>query len=231
MSSGPSEPVPSREAFGSGDAVDPEPELLWGTPIHVVSWIALPALIVIIGVLAGTVLLRRVHGEFGPLGWIQLVAATVFVAVGVVLAWAGFLAYSRITVTDTTRFLKVSVIGVAILSSALVVTGVFDGSSPQVLAGVFAMAGLWGSTTRFPSEPGPFHALRLLVYRVVFAAAVVLLVSAVTAGVLALIDGDLPGKLASTYLGAGINYGVVAIVGGVVAARRLSVARRHDAAQ
>jgi len=121
MTSGPSEPVPPRETFGSDDAVDPEAELLWGTPIRVVSWIALPALIVIIGVLAGTFLLQRVYGEFGLLGWIQLAAATVFVAVGVVLAWAGFLAYSRITVTDTTRFLKVSVIGVAILSSALVV--------------------------------------------------------------------------------------------------------------
>ena len=231
MNSGPSEPLPPREAFGSDDAVDPEAELLWGTPIRIVSWIALPALIVILGVLAGTFLLRRVYGEFGLLGWVQLVAAAMFVIVGVVLAWTGYLAYSRITVAGTTRFLKVSVIGVAILSSALVVTGVFEGSNPQVLAGVFAMAGLWGSTTRFPSDPIPFHALRLLAYRVVFAVAAVMLVSAVIAGVLALIDGDLPGKLASTYLGAAIIYGVVAIVGGVVTANRLSAARRHDAAQ
>lgn len=229
MSSGPSEPVQPRETNGSDDAVDPEAELLWGTPIRIASWIALPALIVILGALAGTFLLRRVYGEFGLLGWIQLAAAAMFVIVGVVLAWAGYLAYSRITVADTTRFLKVSVTGVAILSSALVMTGVFGGSNPQVLAGVFAMAGLWGSTTQFPSDPIPFRALRLLVYRVAFAVAAVLLVSAVIAGVLALIDGDLPGRLASTYLGAGINYGVIAIIGGVITARRLSAASRHDA--
>ena len=231
MSSSPGEPAPSEETIGSDDAVGSEGEQLWGTPIRVVSWIALPALIVILGVLAGTFLLRRVYGEFGLLGWIQLAEAAVFVIVGGVLACVGYLAYSRITVADTTRFLKVSMIGVAVLSSALIVTGVFDGSNPQVLAGVFAMAGLWGSTTRFPSDPIQFHVLRLLVYRVVFAVAVVLLVSAVFAGVLALIDGDVPGKLASKYLGAGINYAVVAIVGGVVTARRLSAVRRHDAPQ
>ena len=229
MSSGPSEPVQPRQTNGSDDAIDPEAELLKGTPIRIVSWIALPALIVILGVLAGVSLLRGVYGEFGLLRWTQLAAAAMFVIVGVVLAWVGYLAYSRITVADTTRFLKVSVIGVAILSSALVVTGVFGGSNVQVLAGVFAMAGLWGSTTRFPSDPIPFRALRLLVYRVAFAVAAVLLAGAVIAGVLALFDGDLPDRLASTYLGAGINYGVISIIGGVITARRLSAASRHDA--
>ena len=230
MNSGSSEPVPPREGFGSDDAVDPEAELLGGTPIRFVSWIALPTLIVILGVLAGTSVLRRVQGDFGLLGWIQIAAAAMFVIVGVVLAWAGYLAYCRITVADTARFLKVSVIGVAVLSSALVVTGVFGGSNPQVLAGVFAMAGLWGSTTRFPSDPIPFQALRLLVHRVVFAVAAVLLVSAVIAGARALVDGDPPRRLASTYLGAGINYGVIAIVGYVIAARQLSAAGWPDAA-
>jgi hypothetical protein len=152
-----------------------------------------------------------------------------FVIVGVVLAWVGYLAYSRITVADTTRFLKVSVIGVALLCSALVVAGVFGGSTVQVLAGVFVMAGLWGSTTRFPSDPIPFRALRLLIYRVAFVVAAVLLASAVIAGVLALVDRDLPDGLVSTYLGAGINYGVIAIIGGVISTRRLSAASRHDA--
>jgi hypothetical protein len=229
MSSGPSEPVQPRQTNGSDDAIDPEAELLRGTPIRIASWIALPALIVILGVLAGTFLLRGVHSEFGLLRWTQLAAAAMFVIVGVVLAWVGYLAYSRITVADTTRFLKVSVIGVAILCSALVVAGVFGGSTVQVLAGVFVMAGLWGSTTRFPSDPIPFRALRLLIYRVAFVVAAVLLASAVIAGVLALVDRDLPDGLVSTYLGAGINYGVIAIIGGVISTRRLSAASRHDA--
>jgi hypothetical protein len=229
MSSGPSEPVQPRQTNGSDDAIDPEAELLTGTPISVVSWLVFPALIVILGVVAGTLLLRGVYGEFGLLNWTQLASAAMFVIVGVVLAWVGYLAYSRITVTDTTRFLKVSVIGVAILCSALVVTGVFGGSNVQVLAGLFAMAGLWGSITRFPSDPIPFRALRLRVYRVAFAVAVVLLASAVIAGVLALADRDLPDGLVSTYLGAGVSYGVIAIIGGVISARRLSAASRHDA--
>ena len=200
-----------------------------GTLIRIASWIALPALIPILGVLAGNFLPRSAYGEFGLLGWTQLAAAAMFVIVGVVSAWAGYLAHSRITVADTTRFLKVSVIGVAILFSALVMTGVFGGSNLQVFAGVFAMAGLWSSTTRFPSDPLPFRALRLLVCRVTFAAAAVLSASAAIAGVLVLVDGDLPGGLASTYLGAGINYGVIAIIGSVIIARRLSAAGRRDA--
>lgn len=228
MSSGPSEPVQPREMNGSDDAVDPEAELLRGTPISVASWIALPALFVTLGVLAGTFLLRGAPGKFGLLGWTQLAAAAIFVIVGMVLAWAGYLAYSRITVADTTRFLKVSVIGVAILCSALIVTGVFGGSTVQVLAGLFAMAGLWGSTTRFPSDPIPFQALRPLIYRAALAVAAVLFASTVIAGVLALVDGDLPDRLASTYLGAGISYGVIAIIGGAVTARCLSAANRHD---
>ena len=218
-----------RETNGSDGAVDPEAELLRGTLIRIASWIALPALIPILGVLAGNFLPRSAYGEFGLLGWTQLAAAAMFVIVGVVSAWAGYLAHSRITVADTTRFLKVSVIGVAILFSALVMTGVFGGSNLQVFAGVFAMAGLWSSTTRFPSDPLPFRALRLLVCRVTFAAAAVLSASAAIAGVLALVDGDLPGRLTSTFLGAGINYGVIAIIGGVIIARRLSAAGRRDA--
>ena len=228
MSSGPSEPVQPRQTNGSDDAVDPEAELLRGTPISVASWIALPALFVTLGVLAGTFLLRGPPGTFGLLGWTQLAAAAIFVIVGMVLAWAGYLAYSRITVADTTRFLTASVIGVAILCSALVVTGVFGGSTVQVLAGLFAMAGLWGSTARFPSDPIPFRALRLLIYRAALVVAVVLLACAVIAEVLALVDGDLPDRLASTYLGAGISYGLIAIIGGAVTARRLSAANRHD---
>ena len=65
--------------------------------------------------------------------------------------------------------------------------------------------------------------------RVTFAVAAVLSACAVIAGVLALVNGDLPGGLASTYLGAGINYGVIAIIGSVIIARRLSAAGRRDA--
>ena len=202
-----------KETNGSDDAVDPEAELLRGTPIPTASWIALPTLILSLGVLAGNFLLGRMCGEFGLLGWTQLAATAMFVIVGVVSAWAGYLAHPRITVADTMRFLKISVIGVAILSSALAMTGVFGGSNLQVFAGVFAMAGLWSSTTRFPSDPLPFRALRLLVCRVTFAVAAMLSASAVIAGVLVLDDGDLPGRLTSTYLGAGINYGVIAIIG------------------
>lgn len=228
MSSGPSENVPPRETFGSDKVVDPKVEPLWGTPIRIVSWIALPSLIVILGVLAGTFLLRGIHGELGLLDWIQLAAAAVFVIVGLILAGAGYLAYSRITVADTTHFLKVSVISVAVLSTVLVMTGIFGGSNTQVLAGVMAMAGVWVWTTRSPSDPIPFQALRFLVYCVVIAVALVLLGGAVVTGVLSLVDGDLPGKLASTYLGAGIVYGIVAIVGGVVAVRGVLTARRQD---
>lgn len=230
MSPSPGEPTPSKETIDSGAAVGSEGELLWGTPIRVVSWITLPALIVILGVLVGTFLLRRVHGEFEVLGWLQLAAAAVFVAVGVVLAWAGYLAYSRITVADTRRFHKATVIGIATVSTLLVVTGVFGGSNSRVLVGVCATVALGIWATRFPSDPNPFLVLSLLVYRAVLALAAVLLASAVIAGVVALVDGDLPRTLASTYLGAGIDYGVVAIVGCVITARRLSAARRLAAA-
>jgi hypothetical protein len=63
MSSGPSEPVQPRQTNGSDDVIDPEAELLKGTPIRIASWIVFPALIVILGVVAGTFLLRGVDSE------------------------------------------------------------------------------------------------------------------------------------------------------------------------
>ena len=125
----------SREARGSADDVDLESELLWGTPTSVVSWITFPAFIVIFGILGEIFLVRTVRNEFGFLAWAQLAARAVIVIVGVALAWAGCLAYSRITVTDTMRFHRATAVGVAILSTVLVVTGIFGGSNPQVLAG------------------------------------------------------------------------------------------------
>ena len=231
MSTSPAEPESSREALGSDDAVDHESELLWGTPTSIVSWITFPAFIVIFGILGGIFLVRTVRNEFGFLVWAQLAAGTVIVVVGVALAWAGCLAYSRITVTDTMRFHRVTVVGVAILSSVLVVMGIFGGSNPQVLAGVFAMVGLWIWATRFPSKLIAFRLLHLLLYRLVFAVAAELLDSVVISAVLALLDGNLPTTLASTYLGAGIFYYVVAITGCVITARRVSGASRENAAQ
>ena len=101
------------------------------------------------------------------------------------------------------RFRWDTVVGIAILSSVLVLTVIFSGSNPQVLAGVFAMVGLWIWATRFPSKPIAFRLLHLLLYRLVFAVAAELLDSVVISAVLALIDGNLPTTLASTYLGAG----------------------------
>ena len=221
----------SREARGSADDVDHESELLWGTPTSVVSWITFPAFIVIFGVLGEIFLSRTARSEFGFLVWAQLAAGAVIVVVGVALAWAGCVAYSRITVTDTMRFHRVTVVGVAILSSVLVLTGIFGGSNPRVLAGVFAMVGLWIWATQFASKPIAFRILRLLLYRLVFAVAAELLASVVLSAVLALVDGDLPTTLASSYLGAGIVYCVVAVTGCVIAARKLSGASRADAAQ
>ena len=231
MSTSPGEPEPSREALGSDDAVDHESELLWGTPTSVVSWITFAAFIVIFGVFGGIFLVRTVRNEFGFLAWAQLAARAVIVIVGVALAWAGCLAYSRITVTDTMRFHRATAVGVAILSTVLVVTGIFGGSNPQVLAGVSAMVGLWIWATRFPSKPIAFRLLRLLLYRLVFVVAAELLASVVVSAVFALVDGDLPTTLASNYLGAGIVYCVVAVTGCVVTARKLSGASREDAAR
>jgi predicted Co/Zn/Cd cation transporter (cation efflux family) len=129
------------------------------------------------------------------------------------------------------RFHRVTVVGVTILSSVLVLTGIFSGSNPQVFAGVFAMVGLWIWATRFPSKPIAFRLLHLLLYRLVLAVAAALLASVVISAVLALVDGDLPTTLASTYLGAGIVYCVVAITGCVITARKLSGASRENPAQ
>jgi len=129
------------------------------------------------------------------------------------------------------RFRWDTVVGIAILSSVLVLTGIFSGSNPQVFAGVFAMVGLWIWATRFPSKLIAFRLLHLLLYRLVFAVAAELLDSVVISAVLALLDGNLPTTLASTYLGAGIFYYVVAITGCVITARRVSGASRENAAQ
>ena len=231
MSTSPGEPESSREALGSDDAVDDESEMLWGTPTSIVSWITFPAFIVIFGILGEIFLLRTVRSEFGFLVWAQLAAGAVIVIVGVALAWAGCLAYSRITVTDTMRFHRATAVGVAILSTVLVVSGIFGGSSLQVLAGVSALVGLWIWAIRFPSKPIAFRLLRLLLYRMVFVVAAELLASVVVSAVMALVDGDLPTTLASNYLGAGIVYCVVAITGCVVTARKLSGASREDAAR
>ena len=219
MSTSAGEPESSREALGSDDAVYHERDLLWGTPTSVVSWITFPAFIVIFGILGEIFLVRTVRNEFGFLAWAQLAARAVIVVVDVALAWAGCLAYSRITVTDTMRFHRITVLGVAILSSILVVTG------------VFAMVGLWIWATRFPSKPIAFRLLHLLLYRLVLAVAAELLASVVISAVLALVDGNLPTTLASNYLGAGIVYCVVAVTGCVVTARKLSDASREDAGQ
>ena len=129
------------------------------------------------------------------------------------------------------HFHRITVLGVAILSSVLVLTGIFSGSNPQVFAGVFAMVGLWIWATRFPSKPIAFRLLRLLLYRLVFTVAAALLASVVISAVLALVDEDLPTTLASTYLGAGIVYCVVAITGCVITARKLSGTSRENPAQ
>ena len=117
MSTSPGEPESSREALGSDDAVDHECELLWGTPTTVVSWITFPVFIVIFGVLGEIFLSRTSRSDFGFLVWAHLAASAVVVLVGVALAWAGYLAYSRITVTDTMRFHRATTVGVTILSS------------------------------------------------------------------------------------------------------------------
>jgi len=231
MSTSPDEPESSREVLGSDDAVDHEGEQLWGTPTTVVSWITFPAFIVIFGVLGEIFLVRTVRSGFGFLVWAHLAALPVIVVVGVALGWTGCLAYSRITVIDTMRFHRATVVGVTILSTVLVMTGIFDGSNLQVLAGVSAMVGLWIWATRFPSKPIAFRLLRLLLYRLVFTVAAALLASVVLSAVLALVDGDLPTTVASTYLGAGILYCVVAITGCVITARKLSGASRENPAQ
>ena len=129
------------------------------------------------------------------------------------------------------RFHRVTVVGVTILSSVLVLTGIFSGSNPQVFAGVFAMVGLWIWATRFPSKPIAFRLLHLLLYRLVLAVAAALLASVVISAVLALVDGYLPTTLAPSYPGRGIVYCVVAITRCVIAVRKLSGASREDAAQ
>ena len=117
------------------------------------------------------------------------------------------------------HFHRITVLGVAILSSILVVTG------------VVAMVGPWIWATRFPSKPIAFRLLHLLLYRLVLAVAAELLARVVISAVLALVDGNLPTTLASNYLGAGIVYCVVAVTGCVVTARKLSDASREDAGQ
>ena len=129
------------------------------------------------------------------------------------------------------HFHQITVLGVAILSSVLVLTGIFSGSNPQVFAGVFAMVGLWIWATGFPSKPIAFRLLHLLLYRLVLAVAAELLASVVISAVLALVDGNLPTTLAPSYLGRGIVYCVVAITGCVIATRKLSGASRENVAQ
>lgn len=190
----------NSESRKPSNAKNPDPDDLAGTPIRPIGWLCIPSLALLLG---GAGIVEAAIQDLGLAGWTVLGSSIVLIGVGGTLGWLGFAAYSHMTVKTTVRFVTASAAGAGISSGAIMVAGIFTGTSFWVIVGVAITVLLSRRSSDVKAPLSARFQRNRLGERFVFALWLLLLACTVTSAIIALVNPFLSEHRRVSYLGGG----------------------------